>query len=329
MRVQPSQLGPGVVAGSGMARSPSVQSPPSHHIRGVVALSPSQIGYQHPSRPPVAPSVSNGGRGTSLQSSSIPSSSGPYASSATHTPATPASPMKHQWSEGGYRASGGAVPLPYVIAELQSSPTTRTTGGRVPSQSYGSNPTRYNLPRCKMPHCDKPAIFDQHINEQREYCEEHINCAVSVGFARCCSVCQKMPARLDSEFCSESCSNLNVRRHSMAPPGTPGYNRQHTGEEMVSSTAHSPIHAPHTATAKQASTKLCENCRKKGKGPCSGDCAAAGNLKPRKQSDRTVVPEGLGQTCQECRGFIKEGHGRYCSKRCEEASRKPPTSRPQ
>ncbi|KAH9173766.1 hypothetical protein EDB89DRAFT_687550 [Lactarius sanguifluus] len=236
--------------------------------------------------------------------------------------------MKHQWSEGGYRALGG-VPPHYVTAEPQPSPTTRTTGGRIPSQSHGSNPTRYNLPQCKMPHCDKPAIFDQNINEQREYCEEHINYAVPVGFASCCTVCRKMPARLDSEFCSESCSNLNVRRHSVAPPGTPGYNRQHTGQQMVSPTTHTPTHVAPSSTAKPASTKLCENCRKRGKGPCSGDCAAAGNLKPRIQTDRTDPHDGLGQTCQECRGFIKDGHGRYCSKRCEEASRKPRTSRPQ
>ncbi|KAH9020591.1 hypothetical protein EDB85DRAFT_519887 [Lactarius pseudohatsudake] len=336
-RVQPSQLRPGVestLAGSGIARNPSVYAPPSHHIQGVVTSPPPQVGYQHPNRPPVAPSASNGGRSTSLQSSSVPSSSGPYAPNppATHIPpVTPASPIKHQWSERGYRASGGAVPLPYVTAELQTSPTTRTTGGRVPSQSHGSNSTRYNLPQCKMPRCDKPAIFDQRINEQREYCEEHINYAVTVGFASCCSVCGKMPARLDSEFCSESCSNLNVRRHSVAAPsGTPGYNRQHTVQQIVSPTAHTPIHVPQPVTAKSAPTKLCENCKKKGKGPCSGDCAAAGNLKPRKPSDRTNVPDsdGLGQTCQECRGFIKEGNGRYCSKRCEEASRKPRTSRP-
>ncbi|KAH9174171.1 hypothetical protein EDB89DRAFT_2241796 [Lactarius sanguifluus] len=172
-RVQPSQLGPGVVestlAGSGIARTPSVYSSSSHHIQGVVTSPPSQIGYQHPNRPLVAPSASNGGRGASLQSSSPPSSSGPYApnTSATHIPpVTPASPMKHQWSEGGYRASEGAVSLPYVTAALQPSPTTRTNGGRIPSQSHGSNPTRYTLPQCKMPHCDKPAIFDQNINEQ-------------------------------------------------------------------------------------------------------------------------------------------------------------------
>ncbi|KAH9029304.1 hypothetical protein EDB83DRAFT_1890410 [Lactarius deliciosus] len=154
-RLQPSQLGPGVestlAAGSRIARTPSVYSP-----------LPSQVGYQHPNRPFIAPSASNGGRGTSLQSSS-------YALniSATHIPSvTPTSPMKQQWPEGGYRAPGG-VPPHYVTAEPQPSPTARTsTGGRVPSQSHGSNPTRYNLPQCKMPPCDKPAIFDQDINEQ-------------------------------------------------------------------------------------------------------------------------------------------------------------------
>ncbi|KAH9173739.1 hypothetical protein EDB89DRAFT_2228590, partial [Lactarius sanguifluus] len=166
------------LAGSGIVRTPSVYSPLSHPIQGVVTSPPSQIGYQQPNRPLVALSVSNGGSGTSLQfnnMSSVPSGSGPYAPNppATHIPpVTPASLMKYQWSEGGYDASGGAVTLPYVTAELQPSLTTRITGGRVPSQSHDSNPTRYNLPRCKMLRCDKPAIFDQHINEQREYCEE-------------------------------------------------------------------------------------------------------------------------------------------------------------
>ncbi|KAH8983969.1 hypothetical protein EDB86DRAFT_167374 [Lactarius hatsudake] len=134
-RVQPSQLGPGVestLTGSGIVRTASVYSPPSHHIQGVVTSPPPQVGYQLSNRPFGAPSASNGGRGTSLQPSSVPSSSGQYASNPSATyipPVTPASPMKHQWSERGHRASGGAAPLPYVTAELQPSPTTRATGG--------------------------------------------------------------------------------------------------------------------------------------------------------------------------------------------------------
>ncbi|KAH9029324.1 hypothetical protein EDB83DRAFT_2319472 [Lactarius deliciosus] len=196
---------------------------------------------------------------------------------------------------------------PLGLPEFKSiDPNLGASEGRVPSQSHGSNPTRYNLPRCKMPQCDKPAIFDQHINEQLMWSLSDSHLAVR-----------------------ESCSNLNVRRHSVAPPGTPGYNLQHTGQQMVSPTAHTPTHVPPSATAKPPSTKLCENCRKMGKGPCSRDCAAAGNLKPRIQTDRIDPHDGLGQTCQECRSVIKDGHGRYCSKRSEEASRKRRTSRPQ
>ncbi len=116
--------------------------------------------------------------------------------------------LKQPWQEVSYRAAGGTVSPPYVTAEPQSSPTTRTTGGEplphssslaaqnresnsgvskghVPSHFHrsssisstsNSHQTRLNLPRlgCELPHCDKPALFDQHINEQREYCEEHI-----------------------------------------------------------------------------------------------------------------------------------------------------------
>ncbi|KAI9439527.1 hypothetical protein H4582DRAFT_2074868 [Lactarius indigo] len=134
-RGQPSQ--PGVesnLAGPGMVRTPSVYSPPGHSPPGVVTSPPPQIGYQQTNRPYVALSPSNGGRGTSQQSgnmSSVPSSSGQYAPNppATHVPPiTSASPMRQQWSEGGYRASGGGVSPTYVTAELQPSPTTRTSG---------------------------------------------------------------------------------------------------------------------------------------------------------------------------------------------------------
>ncbi|KAH8983992.1 hypothetical protein EDB86DRAFT_169289 [Lactarius hatsudake] len=197
------------------------------------------------------------------------------------SPRAPVSLVEQPWQED-YRAAGRTRSPPYATAELQPSPigTIRTTGGRVSSQSHSPNPTsstsnihqtRYNIPRCKCPRCDKPAVFDQHINEQREFCEEHIKCVISVGLATCCSVCREMPARLDSEFCSESCSNVNARRVTSLDPL---------------------------------------------------------DYRLRIQPERSDVPESLPSTCQECRGFMKEGRGRYCSKACEDASRKPRTSRP-
>ncbi|KAH9053805.1 hypothetical protein EDB87DRAFT_1649564 [Lactarius vividus] len=345
--VQGAQGQLGVESGPRVARTPSDYSPPGHSVQGVVTSS-SQIGYQqHPVHSGLP--ASNSGRGVSHQPnymSSVPSSSGPYASntSATHpSPVAPASPTKQQWQEGGYRAPGGAVPTRYVTTELQPSPTIRTTASRVHSQPHGSSTsnihqTRYNVPKCELPGCNKPAIFDQRINEQREYCEEHIGRAITVGFASCCSVCRTMPARLDSEFCSESCSNLNVRRRDVASPSTPGYHPstvQHAEQQMGPPSSHTTVY-PHARqpAVKPALPKLCENCSpsqgKKGKKTCSGECTAPSNRsRPPKQSDRHVDPDGLGQTCQECRGFIKEGNGRYCGKRCEEASRKPRTSRPQ
>ncbi|KAI9454392.1 hypothetical protein BJY52DRAFT_729321 [Lactarius psammicola] len=192
-RSQPSQ--PGVdgtlvdYPGSGIARTPAVYSPTTQPGQASPLLHTS---YQPLNHSHVALSASHGGHSTSPRSNSMNSvPSGTYYAPnppAAHTHSrTPASPMEQQWQE------------------LQPSPATRTTGGHVPPQSYGSNSTSStsnshhtrlsNLPRlgCKLPRCDKPAIFDQHINEQREYCEEHIKCAVSVGFARCCVRCRKMP----------------------------------------------------------------------------------------------------------------------------------------
>jgi len=147
-----------------------------------------------------------------------------------------------------------------------------------------------------------------------------------------------MPARLDSEFCSEACSNLNAR---VASSGATSYHQptvQPAVQQMMQPTSQ-PMH-PHVRQppVQPAATELCENCRRdpsrgtKGKRSCSGECAAAGDpSKLRKQPERKdiSVPEGLGPTCQECRRHMKETRSRYCSKACEEASRKyHSTSRP-
>ena len=161
------------------------------------------------------------------------------------------------------------------------------------------------------------------------------SCGVSVGFARCCRLCRKMPARLDSEFCSEACSNLNAR---VASSGATSYHQptvQPAVQQMMQPTSQ-PMH-PHVRqpAVQPAPAKLFENYRSsrgtQGMTSCSGEYATAGISMPRKQPERNdiSVPEGLGPTCQECRRHMKETRSRYCSKACEEASRKyHSTSRP-
>lgn len=134
--------------------------------------------------------------------------------------------------------------------------------GRFPSHFHDSRPTSAtssrNLPQCKLPRCEKPVIFDYRINEQREFCDEHIgyflrvvSCenssfklcfcrlVIPVGFAGRCMMC-RMPARLDSEFCSEACRCMNAQ---MEPSGTTGYHQptvQPAVQEMVQTSATPP-----------------------------------------------------------------------------------------
>jgi len=249
--------------------------------------------------------------------------------------------MKQPWQEQGYRPTGGTMPPPYVSAETQPSPaTTRPTGSHVPSGSRingsGStsstnnttHQTRHNLPQCKLPRCDKPAIFDHRINEQREYCEEHIRRAISVGFAGCCLTCQNMPARLDSEFCSEACRNSHAASSSTAASGYP--RAQSTVQDVVMQDVRPtpqppPVHSQQPTV--QPAAKLCENCHSsrgtQGKRPCSGgECANAQAKKRSGGSGANRVPEGLGPACQDCRRPMKDSRSRYCSKECEEAGRR-------
>ena len=149
-----------------------------------------------------------------------------------------------------------------------------------------------------------------------------------------------MPARLDSELrvCSEACRK--ALEASSSNTGA-GYYRQSTGQSAVpppgQPTPQPPVHHPHGPAASVQSApppKLCENCRSSqaalGKRHCSA-CAAALAADPRATKKRRSgkddlthsVPDGLRPACQECRRPIKESRaGRYCSKECEEASRK-------
>ena len=151
--------------------------------------------------------------------------------------------------------------------------------------------------------------------------------AISVGFAGCCLICQVMPARYDSEFCSEACKNSRA-----APSSTsvyPHLTRQYTGSQAVKPSSQPPVQSnvqKSTGTAQPTSAKPCETCGSprgaQGKRTCS--CAAANNSMKQPGSNYSV-PEGLQPTCPECRRPImnlKEARGRCCSKACEEERRK-------
>jgi hypothetical protein len=105
-----------------------------------------------------------------------------------------------------YGATGNIGSSSYFPADPWPSTTTRTTGGEPLSPSHslvilnrvsnsgapngrdppqyhgsGSGPTSSTVShnthqsrQCKLPGCRKSAIFDRTINEQREFCEDHI-----------------------------------------------------------------------------------------------------------------------------------------------------------
>ena len=119
---------------------------------------------------------------------------------------------------------------------------------------------------------------------------------VSVGFADCCAMCQRMPARLDSEFCSDACRSMST--HMGLPTGH---------------------HQQQLASRRQPASHL----QRAPSGGGSG--AAVGVPHASKRSAENSVLEGLGLTCQECRRTItKESRigSRFCGRNCEEASRK-------
>ena len=82
----------------------------------------------------------------------------------------------------------GSKPLPScLLVILNRVPNSSTSKGHDPqaqryygstaSAALGSGPTTSNVHQsrqCKLPGCRKAAIFDPSINEQREFCEDHI-----------------------------------------------------------------------------------------------------------------------------------------------------------
>lgn len=223
-------------------------------------------------------------------------------------------------------ASGGE-PLPpsCSLVIINRVPNSYASKGHNPPQYHGSGtvtgPTSSSINahqsrQCKLPGCRKSAIFDRTINEQREFCEDHIGYVlnslvrthglivtfdsrhvVPVGFAGCCVMCKKMPARLDSEFCSDACRSMNLN------------------VQMGSSI--------NNVTRQQQPTATRPPQMQMQRSVSSGASAPVG-VSSKRQVENTA-PEGLIPACQECRRpIMKETRtgNRFCSKACEEANRK-------
>ena len=213
---------------------------------------------------------------------------------------------------------------------LNRVPNSSTSKGHDPqAQRYygsatvsGPGPTTSNVHQsrqCKLPGCRKAAIFDPSINEQREFCEDHIKYVlrpplrarrllvmslsshvIPDGFAGRCAMCKKMPARLDSEFCSDACRSMS--EHMGIPSTMTGHYQQPSP-----TTRPAPV-APHMQ-------RVPSN---------GGSGAAAGVPHADKRPAENSVPEGLVPTCQECRRpIMRESRtgSRFCGRNCEEAYR--------
>ena len=252
-----------------------------------------------------------------------PGSSGYFSANTSTRPPTAAS-----------RATG-SKPLPSCsLVILNRVPNSSTSKGHDPqAQRYygsatvsGPGPTTSNVHQsrqCKLPGCRKAAIFDPSINEQREFCEDHIKYAlrpplrarrllvmslsshvIPDGFAGRCAMCKKMPARLDSEFCSDACRSMSEH---MGIPSTITGNTGHQYQQQPPSTTRQP--APHMQRAPSN----------------GGSGAAVGVPHTSRRPAENSVPEGLVPTCQECRRpIMKESRtgSLFCGRNCEEAYRK-------
>ena len=123
------------------------------------------------------------------------------------------------------------------------------------------------------------------------------------GFAGRCAMCKKMPARLDSEFCSDACRSM---REHMGILSTMTGNTSHY-QQQPTPTTRQP--APHMQRAPSN----------------GGSGAAVGVSHTGKRPAENPVPQGLVPTCQECRRpIMKESRtgSRFCGRNCEEAYRK-------
>lgn len=222
---------------------------------------------------------------------------------------------------------------PYSLVFLNRVPIFGASKGHDPSRYPGSGsssgPNSFSINThqpesrlCKLPGCRKPAIFDPSINEQREFCVDHIKYVlhslvraptltvmtlshvIPDGFAGRCAMCKKMPARLDSEFCSEACRSMSEH---MGMPSTMTGNNGHYQQPSPTPRQTAPV-APHMQ-------RVPSN---------GGSGAAAGVPHANKRPAENSVPEGLVPTCQECRRpIMKESRtgSRFCGRNCEEAYR--------
>jgi hypothetical protein len=279
--------------GSGVVNTPAFYSQRARGLARGVASSMSQITGPYPQVPQKSnrtPVPRTGNHRSSPQyNSSVPCSFGAYTSnpSAGHIPSSsyfPADPRPPSIIRSTGGTSRGRVSVP---PQIQGSA----------SFSSSSN-AHQSRPRCILPRCEKSAIFDRTINEQWEFCEDHMGHMIPVGFAGCCVVCRKMPARLDSEFCSDACRSMNA--------------------QMGSSSNNAGHQQQPPSTTRPSSTSIQRSVSS------SGESAAVG-VPGNQRWVENSVPEGLLPTCQECRRpIMKETciNSCFCSKACDEANRK-------
>jgi len=65
-------------------------------------------------------------------------------------------------------------------------------------------------PQCRVPGCSQPSCFVNCIQEQSDYCGNHLYTAVPQGFATSCERCKELPARHGSRYCGQSCRNADA-----------------------------------------------------------------------------------------------------------------------
>ncbi|KAI0296454.1 hypothetical protein BC826DRAFT_235254 [Russula brevipes] len=129
---------------------------------------------------------------------------GPYNMGVSHRPPAAQSPA----------ASNSHVTSPWPS---DRSSDNMERGHEPPSSYFG--------PTCRLPDCHQPCCFDNHVQEQLDYCGAHVYTAISRGFVARCKECRRLPARDNSEHCSASCrraladSGRASSSHSGVPPG--------------------------------------------------------------------------------------------------------------
>ncbi|KAH9957149.1 hypothetical protein BC827DRAFT_723211 [Russula dissimulans] len=163
---------------------------------------------------PVQPSSSSGGQSPHAPGPYVISRSAQVSASVGRSSST----LSPQAINMGSNYAAGMRGQPPIAAQVPQSPAVaRVTGNPLSTNNSGR-------PQCRIPRCTQPTFFDNHIQEQLDYCEEHIYSSVSEGFAALCRRCNRLPTRDDSKYCSQACGSAEgggsmVRQPSVVPHG--------------------------------------------------------------------------------------------------------------